>query len=295
MILKIPLDLGFCTVLTGIRSGERTPTGAVRMGLRSDPHRRRGAADSGRGQSPPATSDRARGSLRATGSRRPEQATVTASGQTGSTGNRRRRGPAGSLRATGEARRGNRASQLAAGRRGSGSEPKDLGPPQLASERTVPRHQDRWHGQPGQRETVTTGRNRATGSGPEKGIARPAARRDGRCEQVESKANARRSTDGGYVPPWEPRKERRRKQAAPTGALCCFQLARPLLVCSASERSLGPRLWSASREACSLAVAVPAVRWSQAPSLRARVDLRGWSGLNVGLMTNCLAAIIIIS
>lgn len=42
---KIPLDLGLCAVFTDARSGERTPTGAVRRGLRPSPHRSRGAAD----------------------------------------------------------------------------------------------------------------------------------------------------------------------------------------------------------------------------------------------------------
>lgn len=46
MFFGIPLDLRFSEVFNDICSGERTPTGAVRRGLRPDPHRRRGAAES---------------------------------------------------------------------------------------------------------------------------------------------------------------------------------------------------------------------------------------------------------
>jgi hypothetical protein len=97
----------------------------------------------------------------ATGSRRPEQATAKASGQTEPTGNRRRRRPAGACRATlrgrtvraGEATgHTGDASRLRAtgqwyGADGSGATPTGLG------EDGSDWHQDRWHGQPGQRES----------------------------------------------------------------------------------------------------------------------------------------------
>ena len=50
VFFEIPLDQGFCDVFTDARSGERTPTGAVRRGLRPIPHRSRGAAESEHGQ-----------------------------------------------------------------------------------------------------------------------------------------------------------------------------------------------------------------------------------------------------
>jgi hypothetical protein len=50
VFFEIPLDQVFSGVFTDARSGERTPTGAVRRGLRPDPHRSRGAAESGHGQ-----------------------------------------------------------------------------------------------------------------------------------------------------------------------------------------------------------------------------------------------------
>lgn len=52
MIFEIPLDQGRCTLFTDLRSGERTPTGAARRGLRSIPRRSRDAARSGQGQCP---------------------------------------------------------------------------------------------------------------------------------------------------------------------------------------------------------------------------------------------------
>ena len=58
---KIPLDLGFCEVFTDARSGERTPTGAVRRGLRPSPHRSRGESGIGARTVFTATSDRAVG------------------------------------------------------------------------------------------------------------------------------------------------------------------------------------------------------------------------------------------
>jgi hypothetical protein len=76
VISKIPLDLGFCAVLTVFRSGERTQTGAVRAGLgpsgRSSVPTVDGAQRSRDGeQCSPATSDRVDGQPSATGSRRP--------------------------------------------------------------------------------------------------------------------------------------------------------------------------------------------------------------------------------
>ena len=67
MIFEIPLDLGFCEVFTGHRSGERTPTGTVRKGLRPIPHRPRGESGIGARTVFTATSNRAGGLLRETG------------------------------------------------------------------------------------------------------------------------------------------------------------------------------------------------------------------------------------
>ena len=50
MFFEIPLDQVFSGVFTDARSGERTPTGAVRRGLRPDPRRSRGAAEPEYGQ-----------------------------------------------------------------------------------------------------------------------------------------------------------------------------------------------------------------------------------------------------
>ncbi len=76
MNLKIPLDLGFSDVFTDARSGERTPTGAVRRGLRPSPHRSRGGSGLGARTVFTATSDRAVGLLREDGSNA-ESANVT--------------------------------------------------------------------------------------------------------------------------------------------------------------------------------------------------------------------------
>ena len=153
MILEIPLDLGFCDVNTEHRSEQRMRTGAVRRGLRFvgvQPTSFTTHSGIGAGQCSPAISDRVLGEtqvfLGTTGSRRPEQATAKASGQTGSTGNRRQRRPAGACPGDPSGSHGGvparqpgpRETQVAWGQRGNGSEPKDLGPPQLASVRTVP-------------------------------------------------------------------------------------------------------------------------------------------------------------
>jgi hypothetical protein len=84
--LKIPLDQVFSGVFTDARSGERTPTGAVRRGLRPSPHRSRGTAEPEHGQCsrPPRTGlPNSFGRKGATTSRRPSRETVRASGQTG--------------------------------------------------------------------------------------------------------------------------------------------------------------------------------------------------------------------
>jgi len=99
-------------------------------------------------------------------------------------------------------------------------EPKELGPPQLDSARSVPIGA-RTDGS-GNRVSVKRCHGFEAGrpvSSPTRGIARHAERRDGRCEQVETKANARHSTSGGPCPFEQPRKVRRREPAAPTGAL----------------------------------------------------------------------------
>ena len=143
-----------------------------------------------------------------------------ASGQTGSAitfGLRRKRRPAGAFGGHGATcsqqmiRRSNRARSAPSGAlrctcgRGVGTgvvveEPKELGPPQLDSVRSVPIGA-RTNGT-GNRVSVKRCqrvRGRETGVESERGIARHAARRDGRCEQVETKANARPSTSGGPV------------------------------------------------------------------------------------------------
>ncbi len=99
---EIPLDLGFSTVFTAIRSGKRTQTGAVRAGLRLGPHRRRSAAESGREQCSPATSDRVDGQPSATGSRRSGAGDCDRRRvETGLTGNRGRRTTCRHARETG--------------------------------------------------------------------------------------------------------------------------------------------------------------------------------------------------
>jgi hypothetical protein len=152
-----------------------------------------------------------------------------ASGQTGPTGTfgwSRETETCGSVRCKGETRSGNEAArrsgsqQLSScgGQRGRGEEPKELGPPQLDSARSVPIG-TRTEGS-GNRVSVKRCLGFEAGqpvSSPKSGIARRAARRDGRCEQVESKANARRSTSGGPVHE-SPRRVRRRKPAAQRGA-----------------------------------------------------------------------------
>jgi hypothetical protein len=88
--------------------------------------------------------------------------------------------------------------------RGRGKEPKELGPPQLDSARSVPGARTEGSGN---RVSVKRCHGVEAGkpvSSPKRGIARHAARRDGRCEQVEEKANAQQSTSGGPVHPSGP-------------------------------------------------------------------------------------------
>ncbi len=171
MNLKIPLDQGLCGVFTDARSGERTPTGAVRRGLRPSPHRSRGESGFGARTVFTATSDRAVGLLREAGGN-DESATVT-----GNRGGRRVRpglrppsgdvgngdlpersevtgqpaagercgettGHARRLRASGDLPPSGGGRHVAFGRCvGNGvvvEEPKELGPPQLDSARSVP-------------------------------------------------------------------------------------------------------------------------------------------------------------
>ncbi len=108
MNLKIPLDQGLCAVFTDARSGERTPTGAVRRGLRPSPHRSRGEAETEHGQCsrPPRTglSD-SLGSPRATTSRRTPRETGADVGSDRACGHlrvARRRRPAGAFDGTGQ-------------------------------------------------------------------------------------------------------------------------------------------------------------------------------------------------
>ena len=227
MFFEIPLDLGFCGVFTDARSGERTPTGAVRRGLRPSPRRSRGAAESEHGQCsrPPRTglSD-SFGSVDGND----ESANVV-----GNQGGRRVRPGRRRLRAAAETetcwivRRARGNPQPASGtarqpgtlvafgrtsvrrwapsrQRSRGKEPKELGPPQLDSARTVPGARTEGSGN---RVSVKRCHGFEAGkpvSSPKRGIARHAERRDGRCEQVETKANARPSTGGGPVHPSSP-------------------------------------------------------------------------------------------
>ena len=185
---KIPLDLDFCTVFTDIRSGERTQTGAMRagfglrVGVRSSSSTGRSGAGTGNSvHRPPQTGSTGNRRQRGVGVR--EQATASdvgsRPGSRATVGDGRPAGPlgrpGGSARQTGPT--GNR------GRRGSGSEPKDLGPPQLASVRRF-----RLAPEPMARATGSAwngGNGPHTGkpvSGTKTDIARRAARHDGRCD-----------------------------------------------------------------------------------------------------------------
>ncbi len=236
---KYHLTRGYCGVFTDARSGERTPTGAVRRGLRPSPHRSRGESGIGARTVFTATSDRAVGLLRE------DEGNDESANVTGDRGGRRVRPGRRHLRVAAETEtcwivrraRGNpqpasgsarRPGTLGAfGRRvicrlrvawcvtrctfgwGAGNgvvveEPKELGPPQLDSARSVPG--TRTEGS-GNRVSVKRCHGFEAGkpvSSPKRGIARRAERRDGRCEQVETKANARHSTSGGPVHPSSP-------------------------------------------------------------------------------------------
>lgn len=169
MFFETGVDQGFRGVFTDARSGERTPTGAVRMGLRPTPHRSRGTAESEHGQCSPATSNRANERLRAVG-RNGESATVTGNrsgsrvtpGRWSPSGGGRRRRPAEALGRRRQLRRAGVAARqpglretagdgAVVGADGSGATPTGLGRGRFHW------HQDRWLGQPGQRESVTTG------------------------------------------------------------------------------------------------------------------------------------------
>jgi hypothetical protein len=233
VFFEIPLDQGFSAVFTDARSGERTPTGAVRRGLRPSPHRSRGEAESDHGQCsrPPRTglSD-SFGGPGATTSRRTSRVTGAGVGSDRACGHLRvgagnggllersrstgqpaaderfgeTTGHACRLRASGDPPPPGVGWHVAFGRSaGNGvvvEEPKELGPPQLDSARSVP-NGARTDGT-GNRVSVKRCHGFEAGrpaSSPTRGIARHAARRDGRCEQVETKANARHSTSGGPV------------------------------------------------------------------------------------------------
>jgi hypothetical protein len=222
--LELPLDQVFSDVFTDARSGERTPTGAVRRGLRPSPHRSRGTAEPEHGQCsrPPRTElPGSFGRTGATTSRRPSRETVRASGQTGPAAPSGGAGNGDLLErsrvagqpviaercgeTTGQACRPRATSDLAPsggrwhiafGRDACNGvvveEPKELGPPQLDPARSVP-NGTRTEGS-GNRVSVKRCHGFETGkpvSSPTRGIARHAERRDGRCEQVETKANAR--------------------------------------------------------------------------------------------------------
>jgi hypothetical protein len=180
-----------------------------------------------------ATSDRAVGLPREDGSN-DESVHVTGNrggrrvrpGPRAPSGGRGRRRPAEGFDATGQPGAGGASARRSgsdqlsgwSGQRSRGEEPKELGPPQLDSARSVPIG-TRTEGS-GNRVSVKRCLGVEAGqpvSSPKSGIARRAARRDGRCEQVESKANARRSTSGGPVHE-SPRRVRRRKPATRRGA-----------------------------------------------------------------------------
>ncbi len=178
MFFEIPLDQGLSGVFTDARSGERTPTGAVRRGLRPSPHRPRGGSGVGTRTVFTATSNRVGGLLREDGND-DESASAT-----GDRGERRVRPGRRRLRVASETEtcwcvrraRGNPSSTNATARQpgtlgalghrvinrlraadgtsppgalrctcgwGAGNgvvvkEPKELGPPQLDSARSVP-------------------------------------------------------------------------------------------------------------------------------------------------------------
>lgn len=126
----------------------------------------------------------------------------------------------GSARRSGSHRPSGRSGQRSCGSGAEGTGATPTGLSEIGSDW----HQDRGLGQPGQRESVPTGsqpgdRRRVR----KRGIARRAERRDGRCEQVESKVNARRSICGGPVHE-SPRRVRRRKPATRRGH---FRFRRP--------------------------------------------------------------------
>ena len=122
-------------------------------------------------------------------------------------GNRRKRRPAEACRATlrGRSRRvgeaiglSGDASRLGAteqwyGAAGSGATPTGLG------EDGSDWHQDRWHGQPGQRESVTTGSVAGNRYRNRKAASPAAPQGETGDVLIELKANARRSTSGGSV------------------------------------------------------------------------------------------------
>ena len=189
----------------------------MRRGLRPSPRRSGGESGAGTRTEFTATSNRAVGPPRGLGGD-DESAHVTGDrdgrgvrpGPRPPSGGRGRRRPAGVSAGHGATRsrwavqRGDRVRSPPDGRRtGNGAvveEPKDLGPPQLDSARSVP-YGARTEGS-GNRVSVKRCQGSGAGrpaSSQTRGIARPAEGRDGRCEQVESKANARRSTCGGPV------------------------------------------------------------------------------------------------
>ena len=193
MNIKIPLDLGFCDVFTGDCSGERTPTGAVRMGLRPGPHRPRGESGIGARTVFTATSDRVDGlprehddngeSANVTGNRggrrvRPGPLHLRVVRETGTCWSVRRArgnpqpadGPAeqpGTLDAFGQRAVRRLRARCTQRRGGSGAEGTVATPTGLSEVGSV-RHQDRGLGQPGQRDLVPRVRGRATGVESEK-------------------------------------------------------------------------------------------------------------------------------
>ena len=172
MILKIPLDLGFCDVFTEHRSEQRMRTGAMRRGFRFvevQPTSLTTHSGIGAGQCSPAISDRVLGrrkpswGQRGVGvrSRRLRRRRVEP-GRRATVGNgdllgrvrvilRGRTGRAGE--ATGSVGGASRPGATGQwfGAEGSGATPTGL------REDGSDWHQDRWLGQPGQRESVTTG------------------------------------------------------------------------------------------------------------------------------------------
>ena len=146
MISEIPLDLGFCAVLTKCRPSKRTDIGTARRASAPSLGVVMSESGAGAGQGPPTTSNRVSFAFRGSGTTRSRRRAGypgnrehgAASGQTGSSRDRRQRRPAGFRRVIGGFGEETESARFAVSETGCGTEPTDLGSPQLASERAVP-------------------------------------------------------------------------------------------------------------------------------------------------------------